>query len=81
MTQLASYYLGFCYLEEKDEDNAKVAFQKATMSDQNGNPVIAEDALFQLGKVSFSTGDYANATKALAEFSQKYPNSRNIEEV
>ncbi|MCB0843070.1 MAG: tetratricopeptide repeat protein [Bacteroidetes bacterium] len=81
LTQLASYYLGFCYLEEKDEDNAKVAFQKATMSDQNGNPVIAEDALFQLGKVSFSTGDYANATKALAEFSQKYPNSRNIEEV
>lgn len=81
LTQVASYYLGFCYLELKDEDNAKFAFQKAAQPDQSSDPDITEDALFQYAKVCFSTGDYSNALRALATIKELYPNAPYLDEV
>ncbi|TAE47213.1 MAG: hypothetical protein EAZ89_18490 [Bacteroidetes bacterium] len=81
LSQAASYYLGFCYLQLKDELSAKTAFQKASQSVRGGNRAIEEDALFQYGKVCFATESYSDALTGLTAFTEKYPKSPNIEEV
>ncbi|MDX2245900.1 MAG: tetratricopeptide repeat protein [Bacteroidia bacterium] len=81
LTQVSSYYLGFCYLKLKDNDNAKIAFQKATQGDATGNPEISQDALYQYAKVAFATGDYSNALKGLTQIVETYPRATYIDEV
>jgi TolA-binding protein len=82
LEQVASYYLGFCYLEEKDEQNARFAFKKAAEeSGISSNPQIAEDALYQYAKVSFATENYSDAIDAITNISSKYPNAPYIPEV
>lgn len=81
VSQVASYYLGFCFLEENDEPSAKFAFERAAKITRFGNPEIVEDALYQYAKVSFSTEDYDEALRALTMYNDRYPNSPNTDEV
>ena len=73
LQQMASYYLGFCYLETKDERSARFAFQKAKEPVPNSNPAVTEDALYQYAKVCYSTGEYEQALKALRQLEADYP--------
>lgn len=81
LTQVSSYYLGFCYLKLKDNENAKIAFQKASQGESSGNTEISQDALYQYAKVAFATGDYSNALKALTSFAERYPRAAYIDEI
>ena len=81
LTQIASYYLGFCFLEEDDPSSAKFAFQKAVEADGAINPAVQEDALYQYAKVSFATESYDEALKALNQLSERYPRAPYIDEV
>ncbi|MEO0472910.1 MAG: tetratricopeptide repeat protein, partial [Bacteroidota bacterium] len=81
LEQVASYYLGFCYLKQNDEPNAKVAFQKASQDVPNANTEIQQDALYQYAKVSFATQSYEDALTALTSLAEKYPNAAYISEV
>jgi tetratricopeptide (TPR) repeat protein len=81
LTQVTSYYLGFCFLKEKDEANARVAFKKAAEGERLGNPEIAKDALYQYGKLSFSTENYSDALEAFTSLIQRYPKADFIPEL
>ena len=50
LTQVASYYLGFCYLKTGNVPDSEIAFKKASEGERLGNPEIAKDALYQYGK-------------------------------
>ncbi len=81
LTQIASYYLGFCFLEEKSLDNARVAFEKAAKAKEPNNAVIKQDALYQYAKLSYTTKHYEEAYKALQLLEKYYPNAEYIPEV
>lgn len=81
LSQVSSYYLGFCFLKEGDEANARVAFQKAAEGERLGNPEIAKDALYQYGKLSFSTENYSDALDAFTDLIERYPAADFIPEV
>ncbi len=81
LTQVASYYLGFCFLKTGKNDGAKLAFQKAARGGKNSVPEITQDALYQFSKVAFATESYAEALEALTEITQRYPRAPYISEV
>jgi len=81
LTQVASYYLGFCFLEMKDEPNARVAFDKAAKGAQFGNAEVAKDALYQYARLSFSTENYSDALEAFTRLTEEYPNESFIPEI
>ncbi len=81
LTQIASYYLGFCYLKTDDQNNARVAFEKAAKANDAFSDVIKEDALYQYGKVCIATKYYEEAYKALRVLEKNYPNNPNLKEV
>lgn len=83
LTQVASYYLGFCFLKVGDPESAKFAFYKASQrlgafSYSN----LQEEALFQYAKVAFATRDYSEALRALRELTDRnlYPNFVHYQE-
>ncbi|MDX2286339.1 MAG: tetratricopeptide repeat protein [Bacteroidia bacterium] len=81
LTQVSSYYLGFSYLEERNPNNARLAFQKASSAGgAKADPAITEDALFQYAKVCFDTDAYNEALQALTAFTERYPRSPNLPE-
>lgn len=77
--QVASYYLGFSFLAEDDEQSAKFAFQKAAES--KANVTITQESLYQYGKVSFATKNYNEALQAFQALKQDYPTAPFIDEV
>ncbi len=81
LTQVASYYLGFCYLKTGQESDSRIAFKKAVEGERFGNAAIAKDALYQYGKVSFSTENYSDALDAFTALNQKYPSEPFTAEV
>lgn len=81
LTQIASYYLGFCYLKTDNENNARVAFEKAAKAKDAFSDVIREDALYQYGKVCIATKYYEEAYKSLRTLEKDYPQNPNIKEV
>ena len=83
IAQVGSYYLGFCYLNTQKNDEAKYAFRKAVMRDDEGMilfDVITEDALFQYAKISFVTQDYTESRKALVEYIDFFNSGPYIDE-
>lgn len=82
LEQVASYYLGFCFLKQnpKDEASAKFAFQRASQSSTYSNPAIEEDALYQSAKVSFATEDFQEALQSLTRLTQDFPRSEYTNE-
>lgn len=79
LSQVASYYLGFSFLEENDESSAKFAFQKAAAS--TANPIITQESLYQYGKVSFATKNFNEALTAFQQLKRDYPRAPFIDEV
>lgn len=81
LQQMASYYLGFCFLETGDPRSARFAFRKAKERILNGNEEVREDALYQYAKVCYTTQEYAEALEALRELERDYPTASYAGEV
>jgi len=81
LTQNASYHLADCYLEMGDKKNSMVAFSMA--SDTRFNSIIAEDALFNYGKLQYELGRgvFNEAINVLQRYLKTYPESPRVDEV
>lgn len=81
LTQNASYHLADCYLREGDKESARQAFALATNS--QFNPTIAEDALYNQGKLLFESneGRFGETIHILSRYLRDYPASERREEV
>ena len=65
MAQSAHYYLGHCLLKMEKFENARLAFGKANKI--AGNATLAEDALYEYAKISFSTRYFEDALVAFQD--------------
>lgn len=75
LTQNASYHLADSYLREGDKEDAMYAFAMA--SNSQFDPSIAEDALFNYGKLQYELGGgrFNEAINVLGRYVEQYPNS------
>ncbi len=83
LSQVAAYYLGFCFLNVNDPESAKFAFYKSSQAfGRNAYSELQEDALFQYAKVAFATRDYGEALTALQQLTNRnlYPNFVHYQE-
>ncbi len=80
LTQNASFHLADCYLRLGNKKGAMQAFAMA--SNDKYNPEIAEDALFNYGKLQFELGGgvFNEAINVLTRYINKYPNSNRATE-
>lgn len=75
----ASYYLGLIYLKNGNKPYALNSFEVARKcSDCDG---LAEESMFQSGKLDYDLGHPDDAIALLEEFKTKYPNSEHLQEV
>ena len=81
LTQNASYHLADCYLRRGDKNSARQAFALAT--NRSFNAAIAEDALYNQGKLLFETeqGRFGESIYILTRYLKEYPDSERKEEV
>ena len=80
LTQNASYHLADCYLRMGDKQNAMYSF---AMSSSDGyDAAIAEDALFNYGKLQYELGGgvFNEAINVLTRYIEKYPSSERVGE-
>ena len=80
LTQNASYHLADCYLRQGKKADAMQAFTMAT--DERYDAAIAEDALFNCGKLQYELGGgtFNNAIHLLSRYVERYPRSQRIDE-
>ncbi len=80
LTQNASYHLADCYLKTGDKRNAGSAFAMA--SNDKFDAGIAEDALFNYGKLQYEMGGgtFNAAVNVLTRYIEKYPDSKRLQE-
>ena len=80
LTQNASYHLADCYLRSGDKENAMHSFAMASSAAFDGD--IAEDALFNYGKLQYELGGgvFNEAINVLSKYIQLYPRSTRVEE-
>ena len=80
LAQNASYHLADCYNRLGDKRNAIRAFAMA--ADERYNNDIAEDALFNYGKLLFETGGgtFNQSINVLARYLNRYPNTTRTPE-
>ncbi len=80
LAQNASYHLADCYIRRDDKQRAIHAFAMA--ADERYNNAIAEDALFNYGKLLFETGGgtFNESINVLTRYVTKYPDSERLEE-
>ena len=78
LTQNASYHLADCYLREGDKTNAMHSFAMA--SNAQFDPSIAEDALFNYGKLQYELGGgrFNEAINVLTRYVEQYPRSERV---
>ncbi|MBQ9137941.1 MAG: tetratricopeptide repeat protein [Alistipes sp.] len=81
LAQNASYHLADCYIRLGDKRNAVRAFAMA--ADERYNNDIAEDALFNYGKLLFETGGgtFNQSINVLARYLNRYPDTERTSEV
>ena len=80
LTQNASYHLADCYIKSDDKQSAAEAFAMA--SNDAYDAKIAQDALFNYGKLQYELGGgtFNEAVNVLTRYIDKYPESeRTIE--
>ena len=80
LTQNASYHLADCYLRDGDKINAMHSFAMASSAEHDAS--IAEDALFNYGKLQYDLGGgrFNEAINVLSRYVETYPNSeRNLD--
>ncbi len=78
ITQMASYYLGVCYLKKDQKQFALSAFDQASLLD--GDPRIQETSWFNAGKLSYDLEKYNDAVEILKDFSASHPSSEYYRE-
>ncbi|MFR9602451.1 MAG: tetratricopeptide repeat protein [Rikenellaceae bacterium] len=80
LTQNASYHLADCYIRSGNKTGAMQAFAMA--SSNNFNAEIAEDALFNYGKLQYELGGgrFNEAINVLTRYVATYPNSERTPE-
>ena len=80
LAQNASYHLADCYIRRNDKRQAIHAFAMA--ADEKYQNEIAEDALFNYGKLLFETGGgtFNESINVLTRYVTKYPNSERVDE-
>ena len=80
LTQNASYHLADCYLRAGDKQAAMQSFAMA--ADDKLDPAIAEDALFNYGKLQYELGGGAfnGAINVLTRYVAQYPDSPRVGE-
>ncbi len=80
LTQNASYHLADCYLRAGDKQAAMQAFAMA--ADDKLDATIAEDALFNYGKLQYELGGGAfnGAINVLTRYVGQYPDSPRVGE-
>ena len=80
LTQNASYHLADCYLRMGDKQNAMYSFAMA--SSDGYDAAIAEDALFNYGKLQYELGGgvFNEAINVLTRYIEKYPSSERVGE-
>ncbi|WP_281512001.1 tetratricopeptide repeat protein, partial [Alistipes finegoldii] len=80
LTQNASYHLADCYLRAGDKRAAMHAFAMA--ADDRFDATIAEDALFNYGKLQYELGGGAfnGAINVLTRYVEQYPSSPRVGE-
>lgn len=81
LTQNASYHLADCYVRRGDKSRAADAFAMA--SNAAFDPAIAEDALFNYGKLKYELGGgrFNEAVNVLTAYAERYPESERMDEV
>ena len=80
LTQNASYHLADCYLRSGDKSNAMRSFAMASSAAYDKD--IAEDALFNYGKLQYELGGgvFNEAINVLGRYIELYPRSPRTEE-
>ena len=80
LTQNASYHLADCYLREGDKSNAMHSFAMA--SSATFDKEIAEDALFNYGKLQYELGGgvFNEAINVLTRYIDQHPSSPRANE-
>ena len=80
LTQNASYHLADCYLKNGDKKMASSAFAMA--SNDKFDASIAEDALFNYGKLQYELGGgtFNAAVNILTRYIEKYPSSERLQQ-
>ncbi|MDE6861183.1 MAG: tetratricopeptide repeat protein [Alistipes sp.] len=80
LTQNASYHLADCYVRSGDKARAADAFAMASNTDLDGS--IAEDALFNYGKLKYELGGglFNEAINVLNSYLALYPSSERSDE-
>lgn len=80
LTQNASYHLADCYLRAGDKNNAMHSFAMASSATFDKD--IAEDALFNYGKLQYELGGgvFNEAINVLTRYIDQYPSSARTEE-
>lgn len=81
LAQNASYHLGDCYLKSGNKKLAIYSF--ATAADEKYDNDIAEDALYNYGKLLFETGGgtFNESINVLSRYIARYPNSARAKDV
>ena len=81
LTQNASYHLADCYLHCGDKRSAMQAFAMAANAEFD--PSIAQDALFNYGKLQYELGGerFNEAINVLGRYLETYPSSERAPEV
>ncbi|MBR2351700.1 MAG: tetratricopeptide repeat protein [Alistipes sp.] len=81
LAQNASYHLADCYLKSGNKKLAIYSFAMA--ADEKYNNEIAEDALFNYGKLLFETGGgtFNESINVLSRYIARYPDSPRAKEV
>ncbi len=81
LTQNASYHLADCYLRGGDKQNAMYSF--AMSSNSSFDEAIAEDALFNYGKLQYELGGghFNEAINILTRYIERYPESERTDEI
>jgi TolA-binding protein len=80
LTQNASYHLADCYLRTGDKTNAMHSFAMASTATYD--TAIAEDALFNYGKLQYELGGgrFNEAINVLTRYIESYPQSHRRDE-
>ncbi len=81
LTQNAAYHLADCYLRMGNKKSAMQAFAMAT--DKTLSPEVAEDALYNYGKLRYELGggNFNEAINILSRYHTEYPNSERADEI
>ena len=81
LTQNASFHLADCYLKIGEKSNAMKSFAMA--SNDLFNAEIAEESLFNYGKLQYELGGghFNESINVLSRYIEKYPKSKRIGEV